>query len=531
MKRPLRVLVVEDSDDDEHLLLRELARGGFIVNHIRVQTGPDMRKALAENTFDIVLSDYSMPEFSGPAALAVVRDLGIDLPFIIISGTIGEETAVDALKAGADDFLVKGRFARLLPAIDRAMRDAGVRRERRAAETAAVDALREKMRAEAASKAKSEFLAGMSHELRTPLNAIIGFSELLDQGVAGELTAQQSEYVKNVVLSGYHLLALINDILDLSKIEAGRMDLVHEPTSLADVAGQLQDMISSLVRRKSLSLTVVIPEDLPALSADPLRLRQVLYNLLSNSIKFTAAGGEVRLAARREGDRIAITVNDTGIGIRAEDLSRLFREFEQLEPDTRAEGTGLGLVLTRRLVELHGGTIQVESEYGHGSTFTVWLPVPATPPPVVVEPAHDVALAHAASSSRPIRRCILVVEDDPASQRLVQALLERRGHEVLVAATADEARAMLRDRTPDLVLTDIRIPGGGGESVLREIRGGIPSLARIPVVTATANAMRGDRERFLAAGFDGYMSKPIDTRSFAKVLESYLPGGEAAPRR
>jgi signal transduction histidine kinase len=230
--------------------------------------------------------------------------------------------------------------------------------------------------ADTANQAKSGFLASMSHELRTPLNAVIGFSELLEQEIFGGLNDKQRSYVGNVLISGRHLLQLVNDILDISKVEAGRMDLVCEVTPLGSLFDTVRSVITAMAVKKGIDLQVEEAPEVPDLYVDPGRIKQVLYNLISNALKFTPRGGTVGVSARLEGEYARILVTDTGIGIAPEHLPRLFREFEQLPQDagTRPEGTGLGLALTKRLVELHGGTVRVESTPGRGSTFSIYLP-------------------------------------------------------------------------------------------------------------------------------------------------------------
>lgn len=233
-----------------------------------------------------------------------------------------------------------------------------------------------KARAEQESRFKSKFLASMSHELRTPLNAIIGFSDLLDQELFGPLVDRQKRYVQNVLVSGRHLLNLVNDILDLSKVAAGRMELSREWTPLAVVVEAVNGTIKPLADKQGIEVSVSLPPNLPNLYIDPVRTKQILYNLLSNAIKFTPPGGAVELSAELQAKTLTVSCKDTGIGIRAEDMPRLFREFEQMEhlDGEKPEGTGLGLALTKRFVELHGGDISVVSEPGKGSTFTFTLP-------------------------------------------------------------------------------------------------------------------------------------------------------------
>ena len=525
MTRPLKVLMVEDQEVDAELCLLELQRFGFEVSHERVLSETAMREALRRESWDLILSDYSLPRFSALDALKVAQESGLDLPFIIVSGTIGEEVAVKALRRGAHDFLLKGRLARLGPAIERELREARERRDRRAAEKAAEGAVQEKRRAEAANQAKSTFLANMSHELRTPLNAIIGFSEILHAEEAGDLNALQKEYLLNVLESGRHLLTLINDVLDIAKIEAGRMDLACVPTLVADVGRQVCRQLGAIAGKRDVDLTLAIPADLPAVNADPRRLKQILYNLLSNALKFTATGGAVVLQARALPDgQVEIAICDNGIGIREQDLSKLFREFEQLS-DTNApvaEGTGLGLALTKKLVDLHHGTISVSSRPGHGSTFTVRMPA--------CERSDDAPRATEESGwlpppapARAVAASILVVEDDLLSRNLMRAILARRGYTVLEAGSVQEAREILRQSTPDVVLTDIEIGDGRGEDVLQEVRRKAPQSA-LPVLATTAYAMQGDREKFLAAGFDGYLSKPIDAQALTEMVDKLVSG-------
>jgi signal transduction histidine kinase len=258
--------------------------------------------------------------------------------------------------------------------------------------------------ADAANHAKSSFLANMSHELRTPLNSVIGFSELLEQEIFGTLTDKQRSYVRNVLISGRHLLQLVNDILDISKVEAGRMDLICEWTHLGSVVDIVKSVIQAQATKKGINLEVSISDKLPDIYVDPGRIKQVLYNLVSNGIKFTPRGGTVRLTAYFEDDRVAIEVSDTGVGIAEENLPRLFHEFEQIPQarGVRPEGTGLGLALTKRLVALHGGEVAVESKVDQGSIFSVWLPWrarDAAPVPVPAVPAPSAPWAERPTTS------------------------------------------------------------------------------------------------------------------------------------
>jgi len=356
------------------------------------------------------------------------------------------------------------------------------------------------------SRLKSEFLANMSHELRTPLNAILGFSEILKDNLVELTREQRQECLENIHASGKHLLELVNDVLDLSKIEAGRMELTYDRFEVGSAVREVHNVIRSLSERRDIDLTIrVQPEDL-AVRADKSKFKQVLYNLLSNAIKFTSNGGRVWVTAHADEADLVVDVGDTGVGIPAEHQSRIFDEFYQLDHATtrQVEGTGLGLSLTRRLVELHGGAISLESELGKGTVFTFRLPLDGM---------------EAQNGHRHNR--ILLVEDNASNRELAKMVLAGNGFDVDIATDGDEGLRKATSKVYDLVLMDIELPGMDGLTVTRMLRSD-PKTASMPIVALTANAMKGSEQEAIAAGCSGYISKPIEVASFVQRISAFI---------
>ena len=622
----LRALLVEDNADDVGLTLDALARSGFAVTHEVVETDVALESALSGREWDVVLSDYHLPTLNGSHALAAVRKLAGDTPFILVSGTIGEDLAAEVMRGGANDYILKDKLQRLGAAVAREVRSAEDRRRQREAEAAlhrteelnrvllasstdwvsildedgvtrfvsppvertlgyrpeeligmrdhplvvdedrpalqtamahlvanpsasvtvqarvlhkdgstreiestlqnflhdpmirgliastrdisqrqAIEAERRaRVVAEMASRTKSSFLANMSHELRTPLNAIIGFSELLEQGLAGPLSAKQSTYVDNVLQSGRHLLSLVNDILDLSKVEAGKLTLAREWTSLASIGRSISETVAPLLQSSGVTLEVGAPETLPLVYVDPIRLKQILFNLVSNGIKFNRRGGRVRLGVVPVGRGVEISVEDTGIGIEAENFPRLFREFERLS-ETGVDGTGLGLALTRRLVELHGGRITASSTPGSGATFTVAFPDVQRP-----RRSSEPPSAHLR------QRNVLVVEPDPHACALLAQHLRSAGLHPLFARDAEEALTMAGQERPALITLSTELPAIDGWAALECLKQD-PETGAIPVVVISID---DDRRRSLALGAAAHLVKPVGRDAVHDVLRS-----------
>jgi PAS domain S-box-containing protein len=365
---------------------------------------------------------------------------------------------------------------------------------------------------EKAAKMKDEFLASMSHELRTPLTGILGLSESLQYKTYGELTEKQNNIVKMIESSGRHLLELINDILDLSKIEAGKLEMQFEPCSLSGICQASLQMIKGLAAQKHLEVRFSITPDSIILRTDGRRLKQMLVNLLSNAVKFTAEGGKLGLEVTGSEleSRVRITVWDNGIGIKSEDFPRLFKPFIQLDSSLARQyaGTGLGLSLVQRMASLQGGSIELESTFGEGSRFTIVLPWDLT----ASKPESPLSLPESISDAR-VRipsPMVIIVDDNEVIAAAFSAYLEGQNCRVLPVFSAFELLEKAPQANPDIILMDIQMPGMDGFEAIRRVRSHpSPHLASIPIIAITALAMPGDREKCFDAGANEYLSKPI----------------------
>ncbi|SFT40426.1 ATP-binding protein [Halomonas saccharevitans] len=379
-------------------------------------------------------------------------------------------------------------------------------------------------RAESSSRAKSEFLATVSHEIRTPLNGVIGMSDLLQDQ---PLPVKARHFADTIHDSAQRLLELINDILDFSKIEAQRLEFEARPFDLDELIDGAVALFVPRAQARGLHLKCELDPRLPTrLVGDAGRLRQVLLNLLSNAIKFTEQG-EVRLGVRALGEgSVLFEVVDTGIGIAPESQHQLFEPFQQGDPSTarRFGGTGLGLVISKRLIEAQGGRLAFESEPGRGSRFWFVLTLPKA---TADEIAADVDVPAAQGGLADAR--LLVVEDDPVNQQVARAMLERLGCRVSVAEAADVALAWAAREHFDLIFMDVQLPGMDGLEATRRLRARGGWSAEVPVVAMTAGGPSGDQARCLAAGMNGYLTKPLFQQALVALLQRYLPRGASPP--
>lgn len=378
-----------------------------------------------------------------------------------------------------------------------------------------------------ANRAKSEFLATMSHELRTPLNSILGLSESLLERHRGPLTEKQEQALQVIAASGNHLLGLINDVLEVSKIEAGKLKIYPDLVSVKEVCESSFSFIRELATKKSITLDFRNHQNVATLFADPQRLKQILINLLNNAVKFTPERGKVSLevAVNAERAQIQFIVSDNGIGIAPDDLQKLFSPFMQVDSSLARQypGTGLGLTIVHKLVELHGGSVQVESEVGKGSRFTVnlpWDPTKSTRP--MASPAEQPAAVVNESepaSKTPIR--VLLADDHETNTLMLREYLQDRGYEVIIAKDGREALAKAADTLPHIILMDIQMPELDGLEAIKQLRAD-PHFIATPIIALTALTMSGDRERCLAAGANEYMSKPVGLRTLANRIHELI---------
>ncbi len=526
------VLAIDDDPDNRAFLNKAIGKNGFEV--VTGSSALEARRVLGSRRPALIFLDVQMPGESGLAVLPAMQQDFPEAVVVMMTAYGSEEVAAEALRRGADDYIAKPiELHRLRELLDRNLEKQRLRAERQTLVRKLKESNRYLMRQHAAlrradeeilevnrqleqsNRFKSEFLANISHELRTPLNAILGFSEILLDTTMNLTPGERTEFLRNILSSGQHLLTLINDILDLAKIEAGKMELHAEEISIAEAIHEVTTILEPMARQQGLQLLTVGAEKFGAVRADKNKFKQILYNLLSNAVKFTAAPGKITLSVRESEDQMIVSVMDTGIGIKQDDLPKLFRDFQQLDGSytRRYQGTGLGLALCRRFVEMHGGRIWAESEFGKGSTFTFTIPrQPAGTNPSVIEPPVPVE-----QMNQPLA---LVVEDDAVASQRLTAEIQVAGFRVAHAADGEEAVRKAVEILPDLITLETVLPKKDGWEVLQELRGRA-ATADIPVLICSVTENRSLAAKLKVAG---YVAKPWATKTLQDELQRVAHG-------
>jgi signal transduction histidine kinase/ActR/RegA family two-component response regulator len=408
-------------------------------------------------------------------------------------------------------------YARFGVFIDSAeMRDEYAQKEREARALAQVNAELRRL-----DELKSEFLAMVSHELRTPLTAIIGYSRLLMRQVHGRLAPKQLEHQEAIYRGAQRLSDLINDLLDVSRLEAGRIELTPRPTDVALIVEQAATVVTVAAQARQIRITSEFPPGMPPASADAARLQQILVNLIGNAVKFSTPGGAVRVTGRRYREQVWVAVEDDGVGIAKDELARIWDPFYQVEAPMRRKhgGSGLGLAIVRRLVELHGGVVRAESEgENRGSRFSFTLPVAAEPAALEPKAAEGVAPLEPILAGREV----LVVEDEKQNQELMRAVVEDLlGGRARVCDNGEHCLRMARERKPALILLDLMLPGMSGWDVARQLRQD-PTMASVPIIAVSALSRPQERESALHAGCDAYVAKPFTPDEIGRLMAATL---------
>ncbi len=518
MSKALRALIVEDSEQDAALLVRELRRGGYDLSFERVETADTMHAALDKNSWDVVLSDYSMPRFSAPAALALVRGRDFDLPFIIISGTIGEETAVASLRAGAHDFLVKGSLARLLPAIEREMGEAALRREKKK--------MQEQLLISDRMASVGLLAAGVAHEINNPLAILVSNLELASQQVdeisADKLRDGSSDFPAARLAD---LAAALRDaqeaaervrliVRDLKVLSQSGDAVSRGPVDIRGVLESAIRMASNEIRHRARLAKDYA--DVPPVYGNESRLGQVFLNLIVNAAHAIPEGhaetNEIKFVVRNDSSgRVAIEIHDTGAGIPADALPHIFDSFFTTKGAT--SGTGLGLAICRRIIAEHDGEISVQSQVGVGTVFRTLLPA-ATQEATVTGAALPEVVAGR-------RGRILVVDDEPMLCTVIRRVLGV-DHDVTTVGSAKEALRMLGDGARyDLILCDLMMPQMTGMAFQARLQESAPDQAA-KIIFMTGGAFTESTQAFLAEPRNESIEKPFKGKALRERVHRFI---------
>ncbi|MGM8226295.1 response regulator [Cellvibrio sp. ARAG 10.3] len=522
----MKLLLVEDDEDDYVLtqgLLEDIIAGEYSLTW--ASTPQEARKHFARNNHDLCMMDYRLGSEDGLSLLREAPKLGFKGPIIMLTGQDNKQLDQEALNAGAEDYLVKSQLN--AQGLARAIRYALTRREMEAERV-------ERLRAETENRSKSEFLAHLSHELRTPLTAILGYTDLL---LAAD-EAPDKNHLQIIKRNGRHLLSLLNDVLDLSKIEAGKLEIEQLDVHLHSFVNEICSLISVNAQDKNLRLNVLAKTALPVkIKTDPTRLRQILLNLLGNAIKFTEEG-EVSLHIAetqvRNKTYLRFSIRDTGVGISKNDIERLFKPFTQVTNtlSSRQQGTGLGLAISRQLAQCLGGNISVKSQPGVGSVFTLYIN-PGNLEGIERRPLDSRSTLDVTTISKAFsfKGHVLVTDDLPDIRMLLGHLITSFGGRVTYASDGQEAIDLVQRKAADgdsfdLLIMDSQMPVLDGLSATRLLR---DQGYQKPILALTAASLRGERERCLAAGCDDYLSKPIDAATLLTRIQKLLQQNPQQP--
>ncbi|MCI0457493.1 MAG: response regulator [Gemmataceae bacterium] len=512
----LHILLLEDNRLDAELIQETLRASGIEADFTRASTRDEFLHGLETGCPNLILSDYSLPAFDGISALALAHRRCPGVPFLFVSGAIGEELAIESLKNGATDYVLKHRLDRLVPAVERALREAQAQTERERAEQA-LHASEERYRALAeelaeAARRKDEFLEMLSHELRNPLASIRNGLEVMRRSAPDDPDVEETR--TTVERQVQHLSRLVDDLLDVFGISHGKIALRVELLDLVPLVRRVTRSYHGPAHDGGLILTLDLPAAPVWVVADPARFAQVVSKVVHNALKFTGSGGSVavRLAVDEPARQAILTVRDTGIGIRAEDLPHLFHDFSQIDPGYARPrgGLGVGLSLVKGLVEMHSGTVEAHSPgAGAGAEVTVCLPLaPDTS-------GMRATTLSANQASRALR--ILVVEDNRDAARTMQLLLKRYGFEVAVAYTGTAGVQLAQHFRPHVVLCDLGLPEMDGFDVARALRGD-PAIGTARLIAVSGFGQEEDRRRAYEAGFNLHLTKPVDPEELERVL-------------
>jgi signal transduction histidine kinase len=515
---PVKLLVIDDDEVDRMAIVRALRQARIDAQVDECDRSEGALAMLQRTTYDCVLLDYRLPGSDGLAMLSTIRAAGLNVPVVVLTGQGDEETAVALMKAGAADYVNKNALApeRLERSLRYALALHRGEEERRLLLAREQQAREE---AQAANRAKDEFLATLSHELRTPLNAILGWAKLLASGHLDEPTTKRA--VEIIERNTRVQAQLIEDLLDISRIITGKLRLDFRTVPIRSVIEGALESVRHAADAKGITVEMDVGRPGESLWCDPARMQQVVWNLLSNAIKFTPEGGRVTIRAARDEDHLTVTVTDTGNGIDPQFLPHVFDRFRQQDAATTRHhgGLGLGLSIVRHLIELHGGSASAHSDgEGRGATFTVTVPVA---PARVADrtPAIDgEAMTPIDELPRLDGLSVLVVDNEIDARSLVSEVLERCGAKVFGADGTEAALEILNQVTPDVLLSDIAMPVEDGYALIRRVRSLPDDRRHIPAAALTAFATATDRARALLAGFQAHVPKPVEPSELAAVV-------------